>query len=75
MQQSSNIRIYRKGRILPKKKISEKAKKLAGDILDSTEVTFSRALLFKRNSFDHKKEVRLIYFGDDADKKNKPNMR
>lgn len=52
------------------KTISEKAKRLAADILDSTGVNFARTLLFKRNSFEHEKEVRLIYFGDHTNRKS-----
>ena len=55
----------------PEKRLQIQAKKLASDIMNSTGINFAMTLLFKRNSFDHEKEVRLIYLGDQTDKFNR----
>jgi hypothetical protein len=45
------------------KRIIPEAKKLAKYIAGKTAKNLARALLFKRNAFEHEEEVRLIYFG------------
>ena len=52
----------------PEKKIQIEAQKIASDIMNSTGINFAKTLLFKRNSFEHEQEVRLIYLSDKTEK-------
>lgn len=52
------------------KRIVTEAKKLVADILNiTTDVNLVRTLLFKRDSFEHEMEVRLIYFANHVEKR------
>lgn len=53
------------------KKILPEARKLAKKIAGKTPNNLARTLLFKRNAFEHEKEIRLIYFGRHRDTKKK----
>jgi hypothetical protein len=49
------------------KLIVPEAKKLAKNIAGSSPKNIARTLLFKRNAFEHEKEIRLIYFNERHD--------